>query len=69
MSGGEDELARLRRQASDAQARLDHLLRQREGAQEGAGLAPRPEEINKARDRLEAAERLVNAHLRMAVRS
>lgn len=66
---GADELSRLRQQADAAQARLDSLLRQREGALEGRGLAPAPMEVDKARDRLEAAERLVDAHVRMAVRA
>lgn len=59
-----DELARLYVQAEGARARLDDLLRQREGAQEGRGLAPRPAEIDKARDRLESAEALLRAHER-----
>ncbi|WP_192384092.1 hypothetical protein [Mesorhizobium silamurunense] len=66
---GADELSRLRQQADDAQVRLDSLLRQREDAQEGRGLAPKPEEIDKARDRLEAAEALLRAHERMAARA
>jgi hypothetical protein len=61
-----DELVRLLLQAEGARARLDDLLRQREGAQEGRGLAPRPAEIDKARDRLEAAEALLRAHERTA---
>lgn len=65
---GADELSRLRQQADAARARLDSLLGQREAAQEGGGLVPAPGEIDKARDRLEAAERLVDAHVRMAVR-
>ncbi|RWD14161.1 MAG: hypothetical protein EOS74_19455 [Mesorhizobium sp.] len=65
---GADELVRLYLQAEDARAKLDTLLRQREGALEGRGLAPKPEEIDKARDRLEAAEALLRAHERMAGR-
>ncbi|MER9014504.1 hypothetical protein [Mesorhizobium sp. M0898] len=65
-----DELARLFIQAEEARSRLDNLLRQREGAQEGRGLAPRPAEIDKARDRLEAAEALLlRAHERTAARA
>ncbi|KRB13949.1 hypothetical protein ASD99_14865 [Mesorhizobium sp. Root695] len=60
-----DELARLFIQADGARARLDALLRQREAAQEGCGLSPRPAEIDKARDMAETAERLLNAHARM----
>ncbi|PAP97806.1 hypothetical protein LRP31_23630 [Mesorhizobium mediterraneum] len=63
-----DEFARLYLQAEGARARLDALLSQREAAQQGGGLSPKPSEIDKARDRLEAAERLLEAHGRMAVR-
>lgn len=64
-----NELSRLQQQASEARLHLENLLRQREAALEGGGLAPRPAEIDKARDRLEAAERLVEAHVRMGVRA
>lgn len=66
---GADELSRLRLQADGVRARLDAPLGQRETAQGGGGLVPAPAEIDRARDRLEAAERLVDAHVRMAVRA
>ncbi|MER8371729.1 hypothetical protein [Mesorhizobium sp. M1406] len=66
---GADELARLRELAMNARLRLENLLRQREAGLEGCGLVPAPMEVDKARDRLEAAERLVDAHVRMAVRT
>ncbi|ANN58679.1 hypothetical protein A9174_19305 [Mesorhizobium loti NZP2037] len=61
-----DELARLFIQADGARARLDALLRQREAAQEGRGLSPKPEEIDRAREMAETAERLLMAHERTA---
>ncbi|MER9914018.1 hypothetical protein NKJ71_25665 [Mesorhizobium sp. M0050] len=66
MTGGTDELTRLEQQALNARLRLENLLRQREAGQEGSGLVPAPSDIDKARDRVEAAERLVDAHVRMA---
>ncbi|MER8393739.1 hypothetical protein NKH10_17735 [Mesorhizobium sp. M1340] len=66
---GADELSRLKEQAMNMRLRLENLLCQREAALEGGGLVPAPAEIDKARDRLEAAERLVDAHVRMAVRA
>lgn len=64
-----DETIGLLMQAESARARLDGLLQQRESAQEGGGLVPAPSEIDKARDRLEAAEALLRAHERMAGRA
>ncbi|MER8454326.1 hypothetical protein NKG60_31010 [Mesorhizobium sp. M1428] len=66
---GADELSRLREQAMNARLRLENLLSQREAGQQGGGLVPKPSEIDKARDRLEAAERLVDAHVRIGVRA
>ncbi|MGY3331329.1 hypothetical protein ACVILI_004346 [Mesorhizobium sp. USDA 4775] len=66
---GADELARLRDQAMNARLRLENLLQQREAGQEGGGLVPAPSEVDRARDRVEAAEALLRAHERMAVRA
>lgn len=63
---GADELTRLEQQALNARLRLENLLLQREAGQEGGGLVPAPAEVDKARDRLEAAEALLRAHERMA---
>lgn len=53
------EIARLRQQATEARDKLDCLLDAREAAQEGAGLAPSPKEVDRARAALEAAEALL----------
>ncbi|MEI8715651.1 hypothetical protein [Mesorhizobium sp. ISC11] len=61
---GADELTRLEQQALNARLRLENLLRQREAAQEGCGLVPKPAEIDRAREMAETAERLRRAHER-----
>ncbi|MEI8714767.1 hypothetical protein [Mesorhizobium sp. ISC11] len=65
MTNTDYELIRLLVQAEGARSRLDALLSQREAAQEGRGLSPKPEEIDRAREMAETAERLLNAHARM----
>ena len=55
------DLARLRQQATETRDRLDSLLDAREAAQEGAGLAPSPKEVDRARAAVEAAEALLRA--------
>ncbi|RWN69953.1 MAG: hypothetical protein EOR99_03735 [Mesorhizobium sp.] len=64
-----NELSRLEQQATNARLRLENLLLQREAGLEGGGLVPAPSEVDRARDRLEAAQRLLEAHVRMAVRT
>lgn len=66
---GADELSRLRQQAADAQASLNGLVERREASLDGCGWSPSPADIDRARDRAEAAQRLLEAHVRMAARS
>lgn len=66
MTGAEYELIRLLVQAEGARSRLDALLIQREAAQEGRGLSPKPADIDRAREMAETAERLLSAHARTA---
>lgn len=58
------ETDRLRRQAAEAQARLEALLEQRERAFEGCGPSPSPTEIDRARAATEAALALLMTYQR-----
>lgn len=58
---GPSDLARLRQQAAAARDRLDTLYTARERAPEGAGLAPAPAEVDRARAALETAQALLRA--------
>lgn len=66
---GADELSRLRQQAADAIASFNSLVERREAYLDGCGWSPSPADIDRARDRAEAAQRLLEAHVRMAERA
>lgn len=67
---GPNELSRLEQQAADARASLNSLIERREASLDGGcGWSPSPSDIDRARDRAEAAQRLLEAHVRMAVRA
>jgi len=63
------ELTRLRQQAADAQYRLNALLDRRLESLDGCGWAPSPADVDRAREIAETAQRILEAHERMAVRT